>query len=159
MLQFEKARELVMRNDFWKNLDTAYRTLKPAYLALRYSDGMTGSSLALLYDQMLKLDEIYNNEISGLDEDIRKQVLLLWQNRWNAFHAPIHTAAWCMSRMGLSPLRTFDKNQADGKRIMADLCAVMVDFCKAPGCPTSYNKLKSEYAAFNKAVALQQVCS
>jgi len=41
---------------------------------------------------------------------------------------------------------------------MKDLCEVMVDFCKVPGCPTSYNKLKSEYAAFNKAVALQQVC-
>jgi len=39
---------------------------------------------------------------------------------------------------------------------MKDLCEVMVDFCKVPGCPTSYNKLKSEYAAFNKAVALQQ---
>jgi len=61
---------------------------------------MAGSSLALLYDKMLQLDELYNNKIPGLDENIRKQVLLLWQNRWNAFHAPIHTAAWCMSPMG-----------------------------------------------------------
>ena len=61
--------------------------------------------------------------------------------------------------MGLSPLRTFDKDKPSGKKIMKDLCEVMLDFCKVPGCPgpTSYNKLKSEYAAWNKAVNLQQV--
>lgn len=74
MLQFEKAREFVMSDVFWKDLDTAYRTLEPAYTALRYSDGMAGSSLALLYDKLLDLDAIYNAPIEGLDEDIRKQV-------------------------------------------------------------------------------------
>ena len=49
--------------------------MEPALKALRWADGKKGSSMALMYDQMWRLDVFYGKAIAGLDERIRKKVI------------------------------------------------------------------------------------
>lgn len=63
-----------MNDDFWTKLDVAVRVLEPALKALRYSDGMKGSSMGLLYSMLLQLQDLYSQPIEGLDESIRLKV-------------------------------------------------------------------------------------
>jgi len=63
-----------MDDDWWGRLGVATRVLEPALAALRYSDGMKGGSMALLYSLLLQLDALYGAPIDGLDDDIRKKV-------------------------------------------------------------------------------------
>jgi hypothetical protein len=72
--QFKAAKKLIMDDDFWDRLGVAVRVLMPAFIALRYSDGMKGGSLALLYSLLSQLDVLYGEPIKGLDDDIRKKV-------------------------------------------------------------------------------------
>ena len=178
--QFKKIKDLVLSDKFWNDLDLAVRLLLPAYKALRYSDGMAGSSLAVLYNKLLDLDEIYGEKIDECPEPLRVQVIeppihcqchcsfkrgfrvpiidlsssqvhTLFQNRWLAFHAPIHTACWLMSRAYCR--RTIDKDSKAGKQVMKDLMTVICEFCKVPGCPTKVSDLLAEYNVWKNALA------
>ncbi len=52
--------------------------LNPALVALRYCHGMKGSTMALLYNLLLKLDEYYSNPINVLDEVMGKKMHNVW---------------------------------------------------------------------------------
>lgn len=75
-LQFSTIRRIINDDDFWERLDVVVRVMEPAVKLLRYSDGMKGGSLGLLYSLLLQLDALYKSPIEGLPEDVRKKVVL-----------------------------------------------------------------------------------
>jgi hypothetical protein len=63
-----------MDDDFWTQLDVSVSVLEPALKALRYSDGMKGGSMGLLFSLLLQLQDLYKEPIEGLDDHIRLKV-------------------------------------------------------------------------------------
>ena len=141
-VQFKAVRRLIMSEDFWDTLKIAAQVLKLALVALRYCDDMKGGTLALLYSLLLEVDTCYSKPIKGLDEATRTK---LHKSRWNAFHAPVHSAAFAMDRQFC---------WRDG--VKKDIWSVMEDLSKAPG-GKDLSKMKSQYAMFLDAVGKKQV--
>ena len=48
--------------------------LEPVVKVLRYSDGMRGGTLGLMYNLLLQLDELYSSSIEGLPDKVRTKV-------------------------------------------------------------------------------------
>jgi hypothetical protein len=52
----------------------------------------------ILYNMCEGLDNLYSESIDGLDESIRKKVNVLFMERWNTFHVPIHSVSFLMDK-------------------------------------------------------------
>ena len=50
------------------------QTKQAAVKVLRFSDGMRGGNLGLMYNLLLQLDELYSSRIDGLPEKVRTKV-------------------------------------------------------------------------------------
>jgi hypothetical protein len=48
--------------------------LLPAVKVLRYSDGIRGGNLGLMYNLLLQIDQIYSSPIEGLPDKVRTKV-------------------------------------------------------------------------------------
>ena len=48
--------------------------LEPAVMVFRYSDGMRGGNLGLMYNLLLQLDHLYSSPIEGLPDKVRTKV-------------------------------------------------------------------------------------
>jgi hypothetical protein len=51
------------------------KVLLPAVKVLRFSDGIRGGNLGLMYNLLLQLDELYSSHIDGLPEKVRTKVI------------------------------------------------------------------------------------
>ena len=147
-IQFKTVKHLIMSDDFWDTLKVDTQVLQPALVALRYCDDMKGDTLALLYTLPLELDTTYSKPIKGLDETIRTKMHNVFMNRWSAFHAPMHSAAFAMDRQ-------FRRRDMDAG-VKKDIWSVMEDFYNDPG-GKDLSKMKSQYEMFVDAVGSKKV--
>ncbi len=60
--------------EFWATTKVCVKVLLPAVKVLRFSDGMRGGNLGLMYNLLLQLDELYSSHIDGLPEKVRTKV-------------------------------------------------------------------------------------
>jgi hypothetical protein len=51
--------------------------LLSAVKVLRFSDGIRGGNLGLMYNLLLQLDEVYSSRIDGLPEKVRNKVIFV----------------------------------------------------------------------------------
>ncbi len=66
---------LVVRDkEFWATTKVCVKVLLTAVKVLRFSDGMRGGNLGLMYNLLLQLDELYSSRIDGLPEKVRTKV-------------------------------------------------------------------------------------
>jgi hypothetical protein len=73
-LQWETLSVVIADKIFWDKVKVCVKVLLPAVKVLRYSDGMQGGTLGLLYSLLLQLDELYQSPIPGLPESVRIKV-------------------------------------------------------------------------------------
>ena len=60
--------------NFWSTIKVCVKVLEPVVKVLRYSDGMRGGTLGLMYNLLLQLDELYSSPIEGLPDKVRTKV-------------------------------------------------------------------------------------
>jgi hypothetical protein len=60
--------------NFWTTVKVCANVLQPAVKVLRYSDGIPGGNLGLMYNLLMQLDECYSSPIEGLPEKVRTKV-------------------------------------------------------------------------------------
>jgi len=65
--------KLISDKEFWTTTKVCVKVLLPAVKVLRFSDGMRGGNLGLMYNLLLQLDELYSSRIDGAP-DFCKQV-------------------------------------------------------------------------------------
>ena len=152
--KFRKVSAVVLSDtNFWKNLDMCSRIFEPALQALRVSDGMKGGTPAILYDLCLGLDKLYSEPIDGLPEPTRRKLHDLFMARWNAFHAPVHSACFIMDK-------AFCRMQHDDAA-RKDLFQVMEAFSKVKDADgkmvgPAFKTMKSEFVAWQEAISAKK---
>jgi hypothetical protein len=69
--------KLISDKDFWATTKVCVMVLLPApdLKVLRFSDGIRGGNLGLMYNLLLQLDEFYSSRIDGLPEKVRTKVM------------------------------------------------------------------------------------
>lgn len=72
--QFADVKKLILDDNFWTRLGVAVKVLEVVLKALRYSDGMKGGSMGLIFSLLLQIQDLLAEPIQGLDENIRKKV-------------------------------------------------------------------------------------
>jgi hypothetical protein len=60
--------------NFWSTIKVCVIVLEPDVKVLRYSDGIRGGTLGLMYNLLLQLDELYSSPIEGLPDKVRTKV-------------------------------------------------------------------------------------
>jgi len=152
--KFRKVSAVVLSDtNFWKNLDMCSRIFEPALQALRVSDGMKGGTPAILYDLCLGLDKLYSEPMDGLPEPTRRKLHDLFMARWNAFHAPVHSACFIMDK-------AFCRMQHDDAA-RKDLFQVMEAFSKVKDADgkmvgPAFKTMKSEFVAWQEAISAKK---
>ena len=152
--KFRKVSAVVLSDtNFWKNLDMCSRIFEPALQALRVSDGMKGGTPAVLYDLCLGLDKLYSEPTDGLPEPTRRKLHDLFIARWNAFHAPVHSACFIMDK-------AFCRMQHDDAA-RKDLFQVMEAFSKVKDADgkmvgPAFKTMKSEFVAWQEAISAKK---
>jgi hypothetical protein len=74
--------KLISDKDFWATTKVCVKVLLPSVKVLRFSDGMRGGNLGLMYNLLMQLDELYSSRIDGLPEKVRTKVsprCIVWQ--------------------------------------------------------------------------------
>jgi hypothetical protein len=66
--------KLISDKDFWATTKVCVKVLLSAVKVLRFSDGIRGGNLGLMYNLLLQLDELYSSRIDGLPEKVRTKV-------------------------------------------------------------------------------------
>ncbi len=74
LCQWEEIEKLIADKNFWSTIKVCVIVLEPAVKVLRYSDGMWGGTLGLMYNLLLQLDELYSSPIEGLPDKVRTKV-------------------------------------------------------------------------------------
>jgi hypothetical protein len=67
--------KLISDKDFWTTTKVYVMVLLPVVKVFRFSDGIRGGNLGLLYNLLLQLDELYSSRIDGLPEKVRTKVM------------------------------------------------------------------------------------
>ena len=67
-------------HNFWSTMKVCVKVMEPAVKVLRYSDGMRGFTLGLMYNLLLQLDELYSSPIEGLPDKVRTKVYLKYDS-------------------------------------------------------------------------------
>jgi hypothetical protein len=65
---------LISDKKFWDTIKVCVKVLFPDVKDLRYSDGMRGGNLGLMYNLLLQLDQLYSSSIEGLPDKVRTKV-------------------------------------------------------------------------------------
>ena len=68
--QGEWAEKLIADKKFWAAIKVCDKLLEPAVMVLRYSDGMRGGNLGLMYNLLLQPDQLYSSPMEGLPENV-----------------------------------------------------------------------------------------
>ena len=66
--------KLISDKKFWATIKVCVKVLLPVVKVLRYSDGMWGGNLGLMYNLLLQLDQLYSSPIEGLPDKVRTKV-------------------------------------------------------------------------------------
>jgi hypothetical protein len=72
--QWEEIEKLIADKNFWSTIKVCVKVLESTVKVLRYSDGMRGGTLGLMYNFLLQLDELYSSPIEGLPDKVRTKV-------------------------------------------------------------------------------------
>ena len=72
--QWADIDNLIADKKFWASIKVCVKVLLPAVKVLRYSDGMRGGTLGLMYNLLLQQDELYSSPIEGLPDKVRTKV-------------------------------------------------------------------------------------
>ena len=70
----DRSSEFIGDKNFWSTTKVCVKVLQPAVKVLRYSDGIRGGNLGLMYNLLMQLDERYSSPIEGLPEKVRTEV-------------------------------------------------------------------------------------
>ena len=66
--------KLISDSAFWATIKVCVKVLLPAVMVLRYSDGMRGGNVGLMYNLLLQLDTLYSSPIQDLPDTVRTKV-------------------------------------------------------------------------------------
>ncbi len=69
--------KLISDKDFWATTKVCVKVLLSAVKVLRFSDGIRGGNLGLMYNLLLQPDELYSSRIDGLPEKVRSKVIFV----------------------------------------------------------------------------------
>ena len=72
--QWTDIEKLIADKKLWDTIKVCVKVLEPAVKVLRYSDGMRGGSLGLMYNLLLQLDQLYSSPNDGLPQNVRTKV-------------------------------------------------------------------------------------
>ena len=67
--------KLISDKDFWATTKVCVKVLLSTVKVLRFSDGIRGGNLGLMYNLLLQLDDLYSSLIDGLPEKVRTKVI------------------------------------------------------------------------------------
>ena len=67
--------KLISDKDFWATTKVCVKVVLSVVKVLRFSDGIRGGNLGLMYNLLLQLDDLYSSRIDGLPEKVRTKVM------------------------------------------------------------------------------------
>ena len=68
------SRNSLWARKFWSTIKVCVKGMEHVVVVFRYSDGIRGENLGLMYNLLLQPDQLYSSPIEGLPENVRTKV-------------------------------------------------------------------------------------
>jgi len=154
----QAVKRIIRSDDIMDTIKVAIQIMEPVYRLLRLCDGKLGANLGKVYGYMLQIDTHLRTGIAALDARKRHKIHELLMARWEYFHAPVMTAAYCLepeycrrkfSSQELKELKACLKQMATRDHSYPDILADLADFQEA--CTSGLFDLTDDVAFSNRA--------
>ncbi len=114
---------------------------------MRLTDGKSGATLSKVYHLMAVLSTEYENEIEGMDETHRENMLALFMARWTYFHEPVFTGSYFLDPEFIKGDGSLEEEQ--------DFRTVLKTICLTPNCPYTISDMMVQWASLQTALRVE----